>query len=256
MAAKTDKQVATTETAENSVLNGMIVSGNDQLPEHMQKETGAGNDNVTAADMLIPRLKLLQGLSPEVDSTKDQYVPGAEPGQYINANTHELAGEMYVINLYYEHVYGVFVKRKFGGGFKGSFYSQQEAEAAITQLASEDQELMEQMMEVVETGRHTLLQIDLKTGKLEPVVFDMTSTKLQTSRAWNTEIARRGGDRFSCVWKLTKQSKTNTKGSWFIPHFEFMGPLNDEMYQRAHEKYDQITGALESGKVSYGDEEA
>src|SRR5262245_35241840 len=41
-----------------------------------QRQLIEGFGNVTAQDMIVPRLKLLQGLSPEVQENPRQFVPG------------------------------------------------------------------------------------------------------------------------------------------------------------------------------------
>lgn len=255
---KDEAQTTEVATTEQDALQGMIIAPAEDganLPEHVRNSTGAGNDNVDASDMLIPRIKLLQSLSPELDTTKAAYLPGAKSGQFLNTNTQELFDELYLVNLFYEHMYCVFKKRKLGGGFKGAFPSLDAANAAIEEMCQSDDELMPQMLETIETARHTLLTINPRTGKMEPAVIDMTSTKLQVSRAWNTNINRYGGDRFAAIWKMTSASVTNSKGTFFNLNVSFVGYLNDELYAGAKEKYQQIRGAIDSGNVTHGDED-
>ena len=49
--------------------------------EEATKGMGSGRENVTSADLLIPRLTILQGLSPQVTQGKSEYDKSASVGQ-------------------------------------------------------------------------------------------------------------------------------------------------------------------------------
>ena len=51
------------------------------------EDAGSGLENVTSEDMAIPRLKILQALSPEVNKNDGKYVEGASAGDVINTVT-------------------------------------------------------------------------------------------------------------------------------------------------------------------------
>lgn len=219
----------------------LIVSSDaKKLPAHMQNHTGAGNENVSASDMAIPSIKLLQALSPETQKSKAEFIEGAKPGLYLNTLDNSLHEEMIVLNLFYDHSYAVFRKRDFGGGFEGEFNSEAEAMAHATELGGGNA----QMFEVVETGRHTLVIIDPETGDLTPAIFNMNSTKLRTSRRWNTELAQLGGDRFAYAWKLHSVESSNAKGTWADIRYTQLGVVNDVLYEEAKELYVQIRDSL------------
>ena len=46
-----------------------------------------GMDQVTTADVTLPRYVILQGLSPQVNSRKDEYIEGAKMGMILNTAT-------------------------------------------------------------------------------------------------------------------------------------------------------------------------
>jgi hypothetical protein len=51
---------------------------------------GDGLENVTASDLIIPRLAILQDLSPQVKKTKPEYIEGAQVGDICDVGTSEL----------------------------------------------------------------------------------------------------------------------------------------------------------------------
>lgn len=219
------------------MANQMIISSDAKnLPAHLQNQSGAGNENVTANDMAIPTIKLLQDLSPETKKSRAEFVEGAKPGMYLNTLNNSLHDELTVLNLFYDHTYAVFRKRDFGGGFEGEFETEAAAIQHATQLGGGDAK----MFEVVETGRHTLVTVDMDTGELQPAIFNMNSTKLRTSRRWNTELSQLGGDRFASAWKLSSAEESNAKGTWSSVRYSSLGWVNDELYQKAKELYESI----------------
>lgn len=222
----------------------IVQSDSKKLPAHAQSGSGAGNENVSAQDMVIPSIKLLQDLSPETKESKAEFVPGAKPGLILNTLDSSLHEELIVVNLYYDHEYAVFRKRKFGSGFHGAFPTEAEA---IEQAKAEGGGSAE-MFEIVETGRHTVLIVDPATGDLQPALLNMNSTKLKTSRKWNTELSQLGGDRFSSAWKLSSIEESNSKGTFYSFKITNLGWINDELYAKAREFYEQIKASYAKQK--------
>lgn len=54
--------------------------------------TGQGTENLDTADLVLPRLALVQRTSDEIDATTDKYIPGATFTQMFNSLTRELYG--------------------------------------------------------------------------------------------------------------------------------------------------------------------
>jgi hypothetical protein len=91
------------------------------LPAHVMEGTGLGNENV-GQNVTIPRVKLLQKMSDEVDKYNSKYIKGAEPGHFLNSLTGENYGEdLYVINLLFRNEFVVWRNRDSGGGILGVF---------------------------------------------------------------------------------------------------------------------------------------
>lgn len=220
-----------------------LVVNDENLPAHLEGDKGLGNENVSGKDMTIPRIKLLQSLSPEVDKSKPEFIEGAEPGMYMRTTDKALMTEFMAINVKFSHGYALFIKRSFGGGFKGEFSTPEDAWAK----AIEDngtKETAEKMCDVVETGRHLLLVVDPETGELSPALMDFSKTALKVSSDWNTTIHSRGGARFSTIYRVKPKSASNSKGSWTKPDFEVVGWCTPELYEQAKSKYNELKDAL------------
>ena len=221
------------------MANSLIVTSDAKnLPAHVKDAAGLGNENVSTADMTIPYIKLLQSLSPEINESKAEFVPGSKPGKILSTLDSSLHDELFVVNLYYDHEFAVFRKRKFGGGFHGAFPT----EAAAIAKAKEEGGGSIEMFDIIETGRHTVLVVNPETGDMHPAILNMNSTKLKISRKWNTELNQLGGDRFSSVWKLGVSSESNSKGDFFNFKVTNAGWASQELYEQAKAFYQQVKG--------------
>lgn len=213
-----------------------------QLPAFVTTEavkgTGAGNEKVGAADLQIPRLALLQDLSPEINERKSEFVPGAKSGMILNKLTGELFESLFVINLKFDFAYTAWKKRKLGGGLFGTYQTEEEA---VNALEAEGMDVTH--YDIVETPTHYVLLLD-ETGKpTMPAILDMPSTKAKVSRVWNSLIAKQGDeyDRFAWVWLLESKYEENNSGQEYYNYgVRFMGAAPEELYNEAKKFYEQI----------------
>jgi hypothetical protein len=214
-----------------------LVSSN--VPAHVMQGTGLGNENV-GQHVTIPRIKLLQKMSDEVDKYSSKHIKGAEPGHFLNSLSGQNYGEeLYVINLLFRNEYVVWRTRDAGGGILGSYPTATAAQAAI---AAQEKP---QDYTVTDTHSHVLLIKNPETGELDrtPVIMDFASSKMKTSRDWNSMIGLKGGNRFSGLWKLKSVSVTNKAGAQFMNlEAEFVGWATDEDYEYAKSVYVQHNG--------------
>ena len=81
------------------------------LPSFMQGQAGLGTEQIGAADVEIPRLKLLQALSPEVQEG------GHRQGSFFHTVTEESLGtELKIVIVYVDQSFILWRPRKTGGG--------------------------------------------------------------------------------------------------------------------------------------------
>ena len=99
-----------------------------QLPSYYDygNLSGAGAEDITADDTLLPFVRIAQPLSPELEKKEEKYIPGLEAGQYFNTSTQRKYGRSdeegcpWVVHVCVkERAFAEFVPRNDGGGFVG-----------------------------------------------------------------------------------------------------------------------------------------
>jgi hypothetical protein len=187
-----------------AVASPLAVVGNT-VPAYIDQQSAKGNENVGREDLVIPRIELVQALSPCLDENDGAYIEGSKMGQMFNTVTRQIyRPPLTFVPVYYYKEWLCWRDRKQGGGFGGSFASDQEARAAIQD--QEDPENWESM----ETGQHLVLA--LYGDKIEEVMLSMSRTKLKVSRQFNSMIKLTGGDRFSRAYQLDSVEAKNPAG--------------------------------------------
>jgi hypothetical protein len=208
----------------------------EQMPEHLRTGTGLGNQNVSAEDRALPYINVLQALSPQVEE-----LDGAKAGMFHNSITNELTDELYVMNLNFRRSFAIFKRRQLGGGYEGSYENREDAMAHIRDNLNNA--VMD--FDVVETHTHICLLLDVSGGTpkaTQPVILNLSGTKVKVSKSWNSEIDVRNGnaDRFASVWRLYTRKQSNTKGSWYNLAVEFAGWAPDFLYDEAKKYYQTV----------------
>ena len=215
-----------------------LVASTDTLPAHLKavQGSGRGNENV-GQNVTIPRVKLLQKMSNEVDKHHAAYVEGCEPGHLVNTlNNHNYGNDLYCISLTFKLEYVVWRQLDAGGGYGGAFSSMADAEAYVNQQDKPAE------WDINETHAHVLLIKDPETGELErsPAIMDFASSKLRVSKAWNSQIGMKGGDRFAGLWKVSGVPTENKMGKAFMNcEVSFVGWAQEEDYKAAEGLYEQ-----------------
>lgn len=208
--------------------------------EERQKRTGQGSENVTASDCAIPRIKVLQDLSPEVKKSNAKYVEGAEAGMFINSVTNEIFNAFFVVNLHFRKSTVVWKKRAAGGGMFGAFDNEALARAALAEANER-----EEQFDIVETPEHLVMILD-ETGVPKGVaLMDMPLSKTGVSKRWNSLIQdkeKEGHPRFGCVWELSVTHETTNKGDFFGMSVEFICAAPDDIYLAAETAFDAFFG--------------
>lgn len=215
-----------------------------ELPDFLKNSaTSRGSEEVGAADLIIPRLEVVQSLSPCRKKNDPAYIDGAEEGMLFNNVTRELYGtDVAVVPVYFRKQYLLWKDRKKGGGnggFRGAFPTEIEARQAVIAAGEED-------IDVVETNEHFCLLVKGASGQCEEIVLSMAKSKMKVSRKWNSLIRMNGGDSFSRVYRISGVSETNARNEEF---FNFgisnVGYVTEAIYKRAEALYEQIaSGAV------------
>lgn len=231
--------------APKGIMGFMAAAGDTNLPAHLKPESNRGNENVGKEDIQVPRIKLFQLISDEVKKSNSAYIEGAEAGMMYNATTGVMTDELYVMNIAYERRWNLWRTRKAGGGLIGSFDSETEARAALTEAAEaehinlDDTDRVNETFELIDTPEHACLIIDPTTGECTPAIIDMPSTKQKVSRKWNTQLQGMQGDRFAHMFSIKSVMETNRRGEdYFNYTVESVGFADEVRYEKAVEFYE------------------
>ena len=199
-----------TKNEVNTRTTAAIVT--DAPPSFLAQFAGQGNENVTRTDMVLPRLGLIQALSPQLQRNEPAYLAGAEQGDIFNTVTGDIySGGVFVVNCFFVKEWAVFKLRTKGGGFRGTFPSEKAAKEHMASLQDAAD------CEVIEQALHYILVLDADKNPISEAALVFASTKLKVSRKWNSLIELGGHDkpRFAKIWKLGSVSEKNEKGSFF-----------------------------------------
>ncbi|GAA4648117.1 hypothetical protein GCM10023116_03810 [Kistimonas scapharcae] len=237
MAKKAEEK---TENTDLAIFGGQA----DALPPATyEQDAGLGNTNVSSEDMAIPRIMLLQALSKVVQDGLE----GARPGLFHNTITDEMHESLYIIPVDYQKEYSVFKKRDLGGGFQGAFESMKEASDHVETLQGGSAGY-----DITESGKQVFLVLEVKDGKAVPscpVIMHFTNTQLGVSNSFNSQIQMSlpdGAPRFAGVWEMSTEKRSNSKGSWHVPKFDFKGLAGAELYDAAKKLYLSINQKAEA----------
>jgi len=154
---------------------------------------GEGMGFLTAGDLSIPFLSIIQKMSPQVDRKHAKYLPDAVPGMVINSVTGELydvecptgspATELLVIPCGYQKRWIEWTPRKSGGGLVKVHLTDEVL--AECQKNDKNKDVLPNGNEIVESAIHSVIVIS-EGKKPYPAIMSLSSTQLKKSRKWNT----------------------------------------------------------------------
>ena len=208
-------------------------AANVAIPDYIKQDSNRGNENVSSDDLQLPRLDVLQALSPQINKKKESYIDGAEVGMLFNT----LTGELYpngvrITPISFKKSYLVWVDRKLdsSGGLRGVFDNQAEAERFVA--ADPDKA----KLEVVPTAEHLVL---LDDGS--EIILSMAKSKMKVSRKFNSLVRLSGGDRFSRSYMVVSVEDEGAQGEYQNINLIQDGYPSQEVYQKAEALYTAIS---------------
>lgn len=195
--------------------------------ESFLDDAGAGSESMGKDDLAIPRLTILQALSPACQKRENTYVEGAEPGEIFDTvGLIVFPGEagIRVIPCTYSRKHIEWKPRSEGGGFVAD-HGPDPAILATCTRNDKGQYINKVGNAIVPTAEYFVLIYDDETGVATPYVLSMSGAQLKHSRRWNTIIntlrvpSPKGGTfnpaMFYRSYQLTTAPESNDQGSWF-----------------------------------------
>lgn len=230
---------------EIAAINEEEMFSSAQLPAHLQgkMDAGRGSEDVDANDLTIPRLQIIQALSPQKKKTHAKYIQGAEEGNIFNTATDEVfAGDIYIVPTYFRKEYLIWTQERSAdsNGFRGSYPTELEAVQAMKELEDGHE------CEIADTHQQFVLIIDPTTKTVQEAVISMAKSQIKVSKRLNTQIRMAGGDRFAHVFKFSAVDDKSDKGEFYNWGFKKAGYAPEWAYEAGEAMYE----AVKSGEKS------
>jgi hypothetical protein len=197
------------------------------LRERMRRDAGRGV-STKASDNLVPLVQVLQPLSPQVLRKNQNYINGANPGDFLIKTMPEpiISGEegfyFQPAGMYQEWV--EWVPRDQGGGFVNRYDYNGGTPPKGSKEKPHDPE--SRRPQGYSMGKNDLIDTRYvpgymwQDGQSTPLVIPFTSTGHAVARGWmtkQTHLQQEGGilPAFSAVYHVTTKGAKNNKGEWF-----------------------------------------
>ena len=193
-----------------------------------------GLEAVTAADLMIPRLTILQSLSPQLSKSQPEFVEGAEAGDFCDCGTGDVFKEtVEIVPVFFARVFLEWAPRASGKGL----VKNHGLDASILERCDRDDKGRHLLKGgagnyIAETAQYFCL--NLSSGRRRSFI-PLASTQLRASRRWMTlltaeKIAGSNGREFTPPifyrsWVASVRETSNNEGSWFMWHFEPGDPI-------------------------------
>lgn len=217
---------------------------------------GAGMERVTAKDILVPRIGILQALSPQLSKQKTEYDPDAKVGLIYNVTMGEIVAEeqMMFIPLSYQKAYLEWYPRNTNKGL-ARIHDTDEI-LASTQPDDRGRPTLKNGNYVAETMQ--FYGLNITDGKEELCFVAMTSTQLKKGRqlltmATSEKVEDGEGGTFTppLFWRayvFGTKPENNAEGDWIGWDIE-RGPLLQDMegFEALFEKLVELNRQISAG---------
>jgi len=220
--------------------------------EQMMKPSRRGfEDPIDQSDLIIPRAKLLQALSPEVAEGDKK------AGQLINNITSELLPDKFVPIFVYLEWFRFNARDKGAPGYDSNFDL-----GALIWRTRDHNDPRTKEAEFGPNGEKPIANRVLQFFSVfenqdMPVVIGFSSTSYKAGKKLLSLCKFTGGDMFSKKYSLTSKHVKNDKGSYYVLEVAPAGLASEEEFKKAEIFWDSflllIRRGLRTGLLTIGD---
>lgn len=226
----------------------------EDIARMLLEDAGAGMESMTKEDLAIPRLAILQDLSPQVKSRDPKYIEGAKPGDIMDTASGQLfdgAKGLDIILVSYRRTHIEWVPQDNGGGFVADHGPNPEVFAQRAKLVGKIYVTHEEGNEILPTAEYFALILSPEGDASEALISMSKSawnpaSKLNTmTRRYTIPVQINGATQrvnaplFYRVYHFTTVPVDNKKGqSWMSWEIEPGSPVlelpnGDNLYRKA-----------------------
>lgn len=193
-----------------------------------------------ARDLAVPRVKLLQALSPECVKGEQGYIKEARPGDIMLPNGKLLQGDegFIFIPVYYKREGLVFAPNR--GGFVANLGTDYDAILASCTNGPNGEKMTPEGNELIETATYFGFAFVEDDDDPLPVVICMNKTQWRSAKKFNgmiNQFREKTSDgkviqppMYWRSWRFTTDTTKNDKGSWFLYTATPIGKVLDMPY--------------------------
>lgn len=209
------------------------------LAEHIDEVQGLGN-SMNAQDNTTPFLAIIQGLSPQIEENKPEYIEGAKKGMIFNTATKELYDGKVgvdVIAFGFQRVFNEWVPRAAGGGFVATYDINDDI-----RLTAKPREVDGKKRGLALPNGNDLVETAY-TGVLlpnspMPAIIGATSTGLKPMRDWmtmrnNVLVNGKPAPSFARKYRISTVYQENESGNWYNWKVALGDWVTQEEFERA-----------------------
>jgi len=242
------------KSASKSITNVDEFDNGDKTPK--------GLENVTAADLILPRITILQALSPQLIKKRPEFIPSAKPGMFCDTATGKVfEDELLFIPCFFARIFLEWAPRSSGQGLVRNHGT----DASILDETERDETNRATLKNgnyIAETATYYGLN---GSDSWRRSFVPLTSTQLSASRRWmmkitNEKLKRADGSEFTPPiyyrsWKASIVELTKNDNDWFGWAFEPAGTIveidpSKRLLHEAKDFYSQSQKGLVRGDVS------
>lgn len=221
-----------------------------------------GFEKVTVRDLMIPRLTILQGLSPQIMKSKPEYVKGSEIGDFCDTATGDLfKSAIEIIPCFFATVFLEWAPRSSGKGLVRNWGTDSSGFDAVVP-DEKGKRFTESGSYIQETATWYCLNVN---ADFRPSFIPLASTQLKASRRWNTALGNQRHTKpdgslvkpsmWYRSWNASPVEQSNNDGTWFLWKFEagrrtFEIDPSGALWKACQNFYEQASQGLVKGDVT------
>ena len=218
---------------------------------------GQGFENVTKADLIIPRITILQGLSPQVQPKKAEYIKDAKVGDICDVGSNEVfEAPLLFLPVHYVKQYLEWAPRASGKGLAA--VHDDKAILNQTKVDESNRPVLPNGNYISETAQ--FFGLNMSAGGRRSFL-PMASTQLKNARRWLTrasseKIMRPDGSMFTPpmyyrLYQISTAAESNAKGDWIGYKIE-RGPALpefDDNWMRFLKEAQEFRASIQRGEI-------
>ncbi len=212
-----------------------------------------GLEEITADEMVLPRITLTQGLTPQRQKRDPRYIAGLEEGMFFNSLTKQIYGDRLVVTpLFFRKSRIWFKDINDGGGImcrapKGNDCQLNNGGPCLHNTWGNDG----QPPECTEFYNYPCLIYPTN----ELAVVSLKVTGIKAGREWNTIMRVRGADAFAGLYEIKAVPAQNKTGQTYFTYQitnapEEGGWVPAEQFKKNEALYHELLKSFTSGKTT------